>query len=83
MRIITTRIENKLDFYESCEQSSLRNRFRTYEHLQRIRTIIEKPIEYKRQLVLVFVDFHKAVDTVEQDAVLESTKILTDYRTSS
>lgn len=80
-RIITTRLENKLDFYQPIEQAGFRRGFGTNDHLQSIKTLIEKSIEYNRPLVIAFVDFHKAFDTVEMSAVLDSLqKCRVDYR---
>ncbi|XP_045460954.1 uncharacterized protein LOC123671253 [Harmonia axyridis] len=80
-RIITKRLENKLDFYQPIEQAGFRRGFGTNDHLQSIKTVIEKSIEYNRPLVIAFVDFHKAFDTVELSAVLDSLqKCRVDYR---
>lgn len=83
-RIITSRLENKLDFYQPVEQAGFRAGFGTNDHLQSIKTIIEKSVEYNRPLVLAFVDFQKAFDTVERDAVVNSLqKCRIDYRYTS
>lgn len=80
-KIITTRLENKLDFYQPMEQGGFRKGFGTNDHLQSIKTVIEKSIEYNRPLVLAFVDFHKAFDTIEMDAILHSLQeCRIDYR---
>ena len=82
-RIITNRLENKLEFYQSREQAGFRSGYATADHLQCLKTLIEKTIEYNRPLVLIFVDFHKAFDTVELPAILkalEESRI--DYRYS-
>lgn len=80
-RIITSRLENKLDFYQPVEQGGFRSGFGTNDHLQSIKAVIEKSIEYNRPLVLAFVDFHKAFDTVELDAVLGALQeCRVDYR---
>lgn len=80
-RIITTRLENKLDFYQPIEQAGFRRGFGTNDHLQSIKTLIEKSMEYNRPLVIAFVDFHKAFDTVELSAALDSLqKCRVDYR---
>lgn len=80
-RIITTRLENKLDFHQPVEQAGFRKLFGTNDHLQSVKTLIEKTIEYNKPLVLAFVDFHKAFDTVELKAVLEALQeCRIDYR---
>ena len=59
----------------------MRAKFGTNNHLQSIRTVIEKSIEYNRPLVLAFVDFQKAFDTVGPKAVLSVLQeCRVDYR---
>ena len=71
----------KLDFYQPPEQTGFRAKFGTTDHLQSIKTVIEKSIEYNRPLVLAFVDFQKAFDTVEPKAVLSALQeCRIDYR---
>jgi len=80
-KIIAKRLERKLDFYQSREQAGFRKGYGTNDHLQAIKVLIEKSVEYNRPLVLVFVDFHKAFDTVELSSIiaaLEQCRI--DYR---
>lgn len=80
-KIITNRLENKLDFYQPLEQAGFRTGFGTNDHLQAVRALIEKSIEYNRPLALVFVDFHKAFDTVEPSAILKTLQeCRVDYR---
>ena len=82
-RIITDRLETKLDFYQPKEQAGFRKNFGTNDHLHCIKGIIEKSIEYNRPLVLAFVDFRKAFDTIEFNSImkaLEESRI--DYRYS-
>ena len=80
-KIITARLEKKLDFYQPPEQGGFRTKFGTNDHLQSIKTVIEKSIEFNRPLVLAFVDFQKAFDTVEPKAVLSALQeCRVDYR---
>lgn len=69
-RIITNRLGAKLDAYQPVEQAGFRKGFSTIEHLQTIRTVVEKTIEYNIPLHLAFVDYHKAFDSVETWAFL-------------
>lgn len=46
-KIITNRLTHKLDFYQPVEQAGFRIEFRTTDHIQIIRTVIEKATEYK------------------------------------
>lgn len=71
-RIITTRLEKKLDFYQTREQAGFRSCFGTNDHLQTIKLLIEKTVEYNRPLVLAFVDFHKAFDSIELESIIEA-----------
>ncbi|XP_072400420.1 uncharacterized protein [Diabrotica undecimpunctata] len=68
----TTRLDKKLDLYQSREQAGFRANFGTNDHLQTIKQLIEKSIEYNKPLVVTFVDFHKAFDSVELDSIIEA-----------
>lgn len=46
-KIITNRLTHKLDFYQPVEQAGFRIEFSTTDHIQIIRTVIEKATEYK------------------------------------
>lgn len=70
MRIITNRLTKKLDFYQPVEQAGFRKGFGTVDHLQTIRTLIEKTTEYNIPLHMAFIDYHKAFDSVETWAFL-------------
>ena len=78
-KIITARLEKKLDFYQPPEQAGFRAKFGTNDHLQSIKTVIEK--KHRIPLVLAFVDFQKAFDTVEPKVVLSALQeCRVDYR---
>lgn len=64
-KIITNRLTNKFDEYQPVEQAGFRRGFSTIDHLQTVRTLIEKSTEYNVPLYLAFVDFHKAFDSIE------------------
>ncbi|XP_045480952.1 uncharacterized protein LOC123685338 [Harmonia axyridis] len=68
-RILTNRLESKFELYQPREQAGFRAGYSTNDHLQCLKTLIEKTIEYNRPLVLKFVDFHNAFDTVELTAI--------------
>jgi len=72
MKIIAKRNANKLDFYQPVEQAGFRPGFSTNDHIQVMRTLIEKCNEYKIGIVLIFIDFEKAFDSVEIWSILES-----------
>ncbi|GJQ69342.1 hypothetical protein Trydic_g6470 [Trypoxylus dichotomus] len=54
------------------EQAGFRSGFGTSDHLQSIKTLIKKTIQYNRPFILAFVDFYKAFDTTELMAVLRT-----------
>ena len=72
MKVITKRIDNKLDFYQPIEQAGFRSGFSTNDHLQVMRSLIEKCNEYKIEIALAFVDYEKAFDSVETWSILDS-----------
>ena len=72
MKIIAKRLTKKLDFYQPVEQAGFRSGFSTNDHLQVMRTLIEKCNEYKIGIVLIFIDFEKAFDSVETWSILDS-----------
>jgi len=70
-RILITRFETRLDLYQTIKQAGFR-RYGTNNHLQYLKTLIEKLTEYNRCLALIFVDFRKAFDTMELSAILKT-----------
>lgn len=72
MKIITKRNTNKFDFYQPVEQAAFRSGFSTNDHLQVMRTLIEKCREYNIDIVLLFIDFEKAFDSVETWSILDA-----------
>lgn len=72
MKIITKRITKKLDFYQPIEQAAFRSGYSTNDHLQVMRTLIEKCNEYKIKIAIAFVDYEKAFDSVEIWKILDA-----------
>lgn len=72
MRIISKRICNKLDLYQPCEQAGFRTGYGTNDHLQTLKTLIERCVEYNKPLFLVFVDYEKAFDTISQKEMIQA-----------
>lgn len=73
-RIITNRLERKLEIYQPKEQAGFRSHYSTTEHLHTVRQIIEKTKEYNINVWMAFVDFRKAFDTVEIWAIIKSLR---------
>ena len=71
-KIIVNRLTNKLEFYQPIEQAGFRKGYSTIDHIQVVRTLIEKCTEYNVPLHLAFVDYQKAFDTLEIWAVLHA-----------
>lgn len=69
-KIITKRLTNKLDAYQPCEQAGFRSGYGANDHLQVIKSLIEKCVEYNKPLILIFVDYEKAFDTIDQHKML-------------
>jgi len=79
-KVITTRLTNRLDFYQPVEQAGFRSGYGTNDHLQTMRLLIEKHNEYKKNIAIAFVDYEKAFDSVEMWAILNA---LDECRTDS
>ena len=71
-KLITNRIEGILDENQPPEQAGFRRGFSTTDHLQAVNQIIEKCNEYQIPLIMCFVDYAKAFDSVTTLAVVES-----------
>lgn len=57
-----------MDLSQPVEQVNFHRRFGTNDHLQSIKTNIEKTTEYNRPVILAIIDIHKAFDTIELKA---------------
>ena len=79
-KIITRRLEFKLDSYQPPEQAGFRFGYETNDHLQVIKTLIEKSVEYNKPLVMVFVDYEKAFDSIRHNGMFNA---LADCRVDS
>lgn len=67
IKIIANRSENKLDVYQHVEQAS-----KKVLELSKIYKLIEKSHEYNLWTSLAFIDYEKALDTIETAAILEA-----------
>ena len=71
-KIITTRLEKKLDENQPREQAGFRSKYSTTYHIQAINQLKEKCREYNIPLCVAFVDYEKAFDSVQTQAILTS-----------
>ena len=63
-------MERTLDENQPREQAGFRKGYSTTDHLQSVNQIIEKSNEFNKQLCIAFIDYEKAFDSVEHDAIL-------------
>ena len=71
-KIITTRLEKKLDENQPREQAGFRSKYSTTDHTHAINQLKEKCREYNIPLCVAFVDYEKAFDSVQTQAILTS-----------
>jgi hypothetical protein len=68
-KILLNRITVTLDNEQPKEQAGFRSGFSTMDHIHSVNQLIERSREYRLPLVLLFIDFKKAFDSVECNAV--------------
>jgi hypothetical protein len=71
-KVITLRLANRLDCAQPREQAGFRRGFSTIDHIHTVRQVLEKCNEYNQPLVVAFIDYEKAFDTIEHWAVVHS-----------
>ena len=71
-KIITTRLEKKLDENQPGEQAGFRSKYSTTDHIHAINQFKEKCREYNIPLCVAFVDYEKAFNSVQTQAILTS-----------
>ena len=74
-KIITTRLEKKLDENQPREQAGFRSKYSTTDHTHAIHQLKEKCREYNIPLCVAFMDYEKAFDSVQTQAILTLTFI--------
>ncbi|KAK6735492.1 hypothetical protein RB195_018607 [Necator americanus] len=72
IKIILTRIFRTLDEAQPQGQAGFRQGFSCLDHIQTVSWVIEVCREYRLLLVLTFVDYEKAFDSVETNAILSA-----------
>uniref|UniRef100_A0A8R1IFU4 Reverse transcriptase domain-containing protein n=1 Tax=Caenorhabditis japonica TaxID=281687 RepID=A0A8R1IFU4_CAEJA len=73
-KCVLNRIRTTLEEAQPVEQAGFRRSFSTIDHIHSIQCLLEVGREYQQPLTLVFIDFHKAFDSVEPQAIWESLK---------
>ena len=91
-KIITTRLEKKLDENQHREQAGFRSKYSTKDHIHATKKLKEKGREYNIPLCVAFVDYEKAFHSVQTQTLLTSLQeqgieevyieILKDMRTA-
>ncbi|KAK6754377.1 hypothetical protein RB195_013401 [Necator americanus] len=71
-KIILTLISRTLDEAQPQEQAGFRQEFSCLDHIQIVSRFIEVCKEYRLPLVLTFVDYEKAFDSVETNSILSA-----------
>uniref|UniRef100_A0A914VNL8 Reverse transcriptase domain-containing protein n=1 Tax=Plectus sambesii TaxID=2011161 RepID=A0A914VNL8_9BILA len=71
-KIILNRLTRELDEQQPREQAGFRAGYGTMDHIHVINQLLERCREYKTPLVLTFVDYEKAFDSIEINAVLQA-----------
>ncbi|KAH7707537.1 reverse transcriptase, partial [Aphelenchoides avenae] len=71
-KVVLNRISAKLDAAQPVEQAGFRSGFSTMDHLQTINQIQERTREKGLRLYLIFIDYEKAFDSIEINAVLNA-----------
>ncbi|KAI5739732.1 hypothetical protein M8J77_022721 [Diaphorina citri] len=71
-RIILNRIQRTLEDNSCRDQAGFKRGYSTIDHIHTVSQLTEKCNEYQQPLCFLFIDFKKAFDTVEHNAVLKS-----------
>jgi hypothetical protein len=73
-KCILRRIRNNLEEAQPIEQAGFRRSFSTMDHIGTLQKLLEAAREHKMPVTLVFIDYHKAFDSVEPGAVWQSLR---------
>ncbi|KAH7693024.1 protein F43G9.7, partial [Aphelenchoides avenae] len=68
-KLILTRLTETLDAAQPPEQAGFRSGYCTMDHLQTINQLQGKAPEFGQRLFIVFIDYEKAFDSIEMNAV--------------
>ena len=73
-RLLQLRIERKLDENQPREQAGFRKGFSTVDHIHTLNQLIEKTDEHNIPLVIGFIDYEKAFDSIEHFAIIDALR---------
>lgn len=71
-RVLTNRVYEKVCNQLSADQAGFRRGYSTVDHLLTINLLVEKCREWALPLCMVFIDFKKAFDTIEFNAIWQA-----------
>ncbi|KAH7684588.1 protein F43G9.7 [Aphelenchoides avenae] len=71
-KVVLNRITEQLDAAQPPEQAGFRSGFSTSDHMQTLNQIQERARERGMRLYLIFIDYEKAFDSIEINAVLNA-----------
>ncbi|CAD6185382.1 unnamed protein product [Caenorhabditis auriculariae] len=71
-KVIVNRLEKQLDNFQPSSQSGFRRNYSCLDHIHALTQVVERHREHQMPLALAFVDYYKAFDSVEINAVLNA-----------
>ena len=69
-KVLYNRLARQLDEQQPPEQAGFRSGYSTMDHIHVLNQLLERCRKYKMPLVLAFIDYEKAFDSIEINAVL-------------
>ena len=70
-KVLVNRMAREPDEQQPGEQASIQSGFSTTNHLQVVNQILEQTQEYKIPLCMIFVNYEKASDSIEINAIVD------------
>ncbi|XP_026314709.1 uncharacterized protein LOC113226338 [Hyposmocoma kahamanoa] len=71
-KILTIWLTSELDEAQPIEQAGFRSGFSTIDHINTVNQVMGKCLEFNRPLVMAFVDYEKAFDSIKHWAVFHA-----------